>query len=311
MKYIYLALNWLFGTVFLLGGLVSLLGSPLAGISLIIGSGLLLPPVREFIHTKTKRSLNTKTRAFCLLIAFFGFVAFANLAQNEKEQAIAEQKAIENAKKAAEQRQATIDTFNADRESIMSPIREAFKNGEYQSVISLSSKYQITNDEELKNLSNKAHQEIARIEKEKTTERLLTELKKIPASELEKNQNMYQQLVKLHPDNQSYKDKVAYYSGKIEEEKQKLLAAEKRKKDIEMQFSSWDGSHTNLERVIKESMNDPDSYDHVKTVYWDQGSYLIVQTTFRGKNAFGGVVKNTVKAKVSLTGQVLEILEQY
>jgi hypothetical protein len=35
------------------------------------------------------------------------------------------------------------------------------------------------------------------------------------------------------------------------------------------------------------------------------------QTTFRGKNAFGGVVKNTVKAKVSLDGDVLEIIDQY
>jgi hypothetical protein len=39
--------------------------------------------------------------------------------------------------------------------------------------------------------------------------------------------------------------------------------------------------------------------------------HLIVNTTFRGKNAFGGVVKNTVKAKVSLDGESVEILEQY
>ncbi len=43
----------------------------------------------------------------------------------------------------------------------------------------------------------------------------------------------------------------------------------------------------------------------------DKGSYLIVQTTFRGKNAFGGVIKNTVKAKESLNEQILEIIEQY
>jgi len=58
-------------------------------------------------------------------------------------------------------------------------------------------------------------------------------------------------------------------------------------------------------------MNDPDSYDHVETVYWDRGDHLVVRTTFRGKNAFGGIVKNSVKAKVSLDGQVLQIIEQY
>jgi hypothetical protein len=55
-------------------------------------------------------------------------------------------------------------------------------------------------------------------------------------------------------------------------------------------------------------MNDPDSYKHEKTVYSDKGDYLIVIMTFRGKNAFGGMVKNTVTAKVSLNGEVLQIL---
>lgn len=58
-------------------------------------------------------------------------------------------------------------------------------------------------------------------------------------------------------------------------------------------------------------MNDPDSYDHVETSYWDMEDYIVVLTTFRGRNAFGGVVKNSVKAKVSLDGEDIEILEQY
>ncbi len=58
-------------------------------------------------------------------------------------------------------------------------------------------------------------------------------------------------------------------------------------------------------------MNDPGSYDHDKTVYWDMGDHLVVRTTFRGKNAFGGMVINSIKAKVSLNGQVLQIIEQF
>ncbi len=58
-------------------------------------------------------------------------------------------------------------------------------------------------------------------------------------------------------------------------------------------------------------MNDPDSYDHVETVYWDMGDYLVVRTTYRGKNAFGGVVVNWVKAKVNLDGNIIEITETY
>ena len=73
----------------------------------------------------------------------------------------------------------------------------------------------------------------------------------------------------------------------------------------------WDGSHIELTKIIKNSMNEPDSYEHVETVYWDMGDHLVIKTTFRGKNAFGGVVKNWVKAKADInTGQVIEVIEQ-
>lgn len=83
-----------------------------------------------------------------------------------------------------------------------------------------------------------------------------------------------------------------------------------RKEQIQTHFSAWDGSHRGLTKLIKKSMNDPDSYEHVETVYWDKGDHLIVKTTFRGKNAFGGVVKNWIMAKVDLNGNVIEVLSQ-
>jgi len=97
-----------------------------------------------------------------------------------------------------------------------------------------------------------------------------------------------------------------------EAEKKKLEDEAKAKTEmIEKQFSAWDGSHIKLLRLIKDSMNDPDSYEHIETKYWDMKDHIIVNTIFRGKNAFGGVVKTTVKAKVSLDGENVEILEQY
>ena len=56
-------------------------------------------------------------------------------------------------------------------------------------------------------------------------------------------------------------------------------------------------------------MHNPKSYEHVQTVYWDKGDYLIVKTDFRGANAFGGIVLNSISAQVSLEGEVLRILE--
>ena len=106
---------------------------------------------------------------------------------------------------------------------------------------------------------------------------------------------------------------------RLAEEKQKILTQDQQFKEkeknertekIKRQFSSRDGSHRNLERFIKKSMHDPDSYDHVETVYSDRGDYLVVTTTFRGKNAFNAIIKDSLTAIVSLDGDIMEILDE-
>lgn len=87
-------------------------------------------------------------------------------------------------------------------------------------------------------------------------------------------------------------------------------AKELRKELIEKQFSAWNGDHETLARSIKASMNNPKSYEHVQSGYTDNGDYILVETKFRGTNAFGGIVINTVRAKVDLQGNVLEIIGQ-
>jgi hypothetical protein len=74
-----------------------------------------------------------------------------------------------------------------------------------------------------------------------------------------------------------------------------------RKKNIEAQFSLWDGSHNKSVELIKDNMNDPKSFEHDETTYFDQENHLIIVTTFRGKNAFGGVITNTIRTKVDVT----------
>ena len=60
---------------------------------------------------------------------------------------------------------------------------------------------------------------------------------------------------------------------------------------------------------IRQSMNDADSFEHVDTKYWEFKDHIVVSMRFRGTNAFGAKVLNAVKAKVSLDGSELEILE--
>ena len=93
--------------------------------------------------------------------------------------------------------------------------------------------------------------------------------------------------------------------GAFENEPKTLTEKER----IEQQFSAWDGSHLNLTKAIKASMNDPDSYEHVETKYWKFDGHLIVLCKFRGRNAYGGMIVDVIKAKVDTIGNVIEILE--
>ena len=119
-----------------------------------------------------------------------------------------------------------------------------------------------------------------------------------------------------------FRDRYGFTKQRVEAYRQKTAAAAQgrkaaaqkkisdRQSKIESGFSFWDGSHRGLTRLIKESMNDPKSYEHVKTTYVDMGDYLIVETTFRGKNAFGGLVINRVMATADLDGNVTGVISQ-
>jgi hypothetical protein len=270
---------------------------------------LLLPPVRKFTYSKVNKELPFKYRAASMFVLIIASSFFFSLSADREAKELSEQQGKEQAEKTAKIIKDNIDYFTANKEQIILDATSALQAEGYQSVITQTSKYLISNDIDLNTIVASAKVELEKVRKTEKTDQLLAELKKTPNSEYEKNRELYQQLVSLHPDKESYKNKVKVYSEKFEEEKKKKLVAEAREEQLKKQFSAWDGSHRNLERVILEGMNDPDSYEHDKTVYWDNGDHLIVQTTFRGKNVFGGVVRNTVKAKVSLGGQILKILE--
>lgn len=83
-----------------------------------------------------------------------------------------------------------------------------------------------------------------------------------------------------------------------------------RKQVIEQQFSAWNGAHLPMQRLVKAAMNDPDSYEHVRTTYLDEGETILVQTSFRGRNAFGGLVLDSASARFTTDGDLVEIVEE-
>ena len=80
------------------------------------------------------------------------------------------------------------------------------------------------------------------------------------------------------------------------------------------QFSGWDGSYRPLEKAIKESMNDEDSYKHIKTTYrilMKGTPHAIVSTTFSGTNAYAARVKQTISADVDIkSGQIITFISE-
>jgi len=227
--------------------------------------------------------------------------------------------------------------FSEHREEILTAVRADFEAERYDAVITTASKYSMVADPELERLREDAE----RLKKEKRVATLRSEIAgtsdlavkqqkleellnlvptdadarktlaeiKIPrlkeqleSSDLsvDRRIQLVEELAELEPGNDSWQEQLS-----------DLRATKKRRDDIEEQFSAWDGSHRALTKYVKEQMNDPDSFEHVETKYWDMKDHLIVSMTFRGKNAFGGTVKNIVKAKVSLDGKQLTILETY
>lgn len=83
--------------------------------------------------------------------------------------------------------------------------------------------------------------------------------------------------------------------------------SKRRAEIIDKCFSAWDGSNIELTKFIKESMNDPDSYEHIQTTYQDINNEIIIHTIFRGKNAYGGVVKQSISATIDLNCNIIEI----
>lgn len=81
---------------------------------------------------------------------------------------------------------------------------------------------------------------------------------------------------------------------------------------LDGQFSGWDGSHYNVKEYVKDRMHNPSSFEHVETRYEvrNDSTELWVQMTYRGTNAFGGVVTNRILAKCTILGNVLSIEDQ-
>jgi len=173
-----------------------------------------------------------------------------------------------------------LEEFKSNKKAIIIELNQLLEQENYTEITSQASKYKNVRDKDLLVIVNQAKEKI-----------LLSEALSIPAADAKKNLDIYKNLSLLAPNNQMYQDKIEHYQAKLD-----------RTKLIEKQFSSWDGSHIQLEKVIKQQMKNPDSYEHVETLYWDRGDHITVQTTYRGTNSFNAVVTETKRIELNLDG---------
>lgn len=118
--------------------------------------------------------------------------------------------------------------------------------------------------------------------------------------------------------NQTFEDLAEKTQGEIKEKYLSLSKKhgdlidvneqkERRLKQVERLFSAWDGSATSVVTIVKQNMLEPRSFEHIETRYYDMNDYIEVHMQYRGKNAFGGVVRNSVLAKMDINGKILYI----
>jgi DNA-directed RNA polymerase subunit RPC12/RpoP len=75
-------------------------------------------------------------------------------------------------------------------------------------------------------------------------------------------------------------------------------------------FSGWNGSNKELVDLVKSTMNDPDSFEHVETRFSDKGNSLSILMTYRGKNGFNATITNSVSADLNKATRQLSNLQQ-
>lgn len=80
------------------------------------------------------------------------------------------------------------------------------------------------------------------------------------------------------------------------------------KEEIENLLSSWNGSLPALVDLVKQSLNDPDSFKHIETGYINKGSYIEMRMIYSAKNAYNATIKGVIRAKVDFEGNVTEII---
>jgi hypothetical protein len=298
MRFVNILLGWLFSIGFLAAAVASALYYPLLAVPCLLAALTIFPPIHAALKKKTGWALSAKAKAYIIPMLIVAWLILLAIAQHEER--VAQEHALY---------QQRVRFYSNNETAILDSINTLVSSGQPNMALAKIDQYLEFADSQLAEVRADIVVLLEHEKKQARKEAILKELRDIPVAEYSRNKALYGELLEIEPENAEFNRKYDFYSKKIQDQMIEAARAAARKDRIEGQFSLWDGAHSNLKSFIKDSMNDPGSFKHVETVYWDKGNYLIVQTTFRGKNAFGAYVMNSVRARVDLDGNILEIIE--
>jgi hypothetical protein len=295
-------LKWFFGISFTLSGLISISDEIIVSIISIALGLFLIPPILKIVEEKANYTFTSPIK-WAVAIGGLVIMGFAISSQTTAKDGKMD--------KIVEEASSLIDKGNLEEAKVK--IEEA--KIAYSSSDNKAEKLETE-------ITNSRSTDFA---KEKLVELTDDEFKQLENGTLSKSilnqKTLNNELITLMKSQAPERDKIIKEIA--EKKEQERIAAEleaerikeeelnkNRKEIVEKQFSGWDGSHRGLTKFIKESMNDPDSYEHMETRFRDDKSSIFVITKFRGKNAFGGKIINTVSARVDFEGNVIEIISQ-
>jgi len=303
MNTLKIVLRWIFGLSILLFGLASIDDSFLIAFTSIILGLFLLPPILKVIEKKVGHSFSTISK-WAITLGGLALVIFAisskQSAENKKADKIVEEASILIDQDKMRDAKAKIE--EAKSQYVSSENKATLLEEEIENAKSLD----FINEQ----LVALTEEEFKRLQQGSLDKKILTQ-KTLNEDVIFFMETQASERARLIEEKMAIQEQERIAAEAEAERARQTKLVQDRKKLVESQFSAWNGSHPALTRLIKENMNDPDSYEHVETRFRDQGSSIIVTTKFRGANAFGGKVVNTVQATVDFEGNIVEILSQY
>lgn len=196
---------WVFGVVILLLGLSNFMEAPLPGLSLIVVAALLLPPIRNYVYSKTNLKLPVVVRVILILLLLASFSHYARPIKERKDQELTAHNAQEEAQREVKSHQESVgsefinDKGELDEAALVERVKKLINERDYEIAYKLGSLKKVGKNAELDSYMDQA--------RDKIKEGLEAEIERQPLDWYDRKASLYKRLIELYPQSAEYKNK--------------------------------------------------------------------------------------------------------